>query len=125
MPIAISELPEAVTFPEPPTVIYDVLLQGERRKAERRAVARRPGREQGMALEVIGHAVEYLIDSRMFLTEAPYTKAEQQAVQMLMTASRLVFENCAPVIPLRTRASRWLQCTLLGRKEMTVGETRA
>ena len=96
MPTAISETSLAVTLPEPPPITYDVLLQGERRHAERRAVARRPGREQGMALEVIGHAVEYLIDSRMFLTEAPYTKAEQEAVQMLMSASRLVFADCDP-----------------------------
>ena len=120
MPIAVSEPSTAVTLPQPPSITYDVLLHGERRLAERRAVARRPGREQGMALEVIGHAVEYLIDSRMFLTETPYNKAEQEAVQMLMTASRLVFEDCAPIIPLRTRASEWLQRTFLGRKEVPV-----
>ncbi len=119
MPTAVSESPLAITLPEPPSIAYDVLVHGERRKSERRAVARRPGREQGMALEVIGHAVEYLIDSRMFLTEAPYTKAEQEAVQMLMTASRMVFEDCAPIIPLRTRASAWLQRTFLRRKETT------
>ena len=121
MPIAISEPTLDITLPEPPSMAYDVLLHGERRVQERRSVARRPGREQGMALEVIGHAVEYLIDSRMFLTEAPYTKAEQQAVQLLMTASRQVFESCAPVVPLRTRAAEWLQRTFRIRKEASAG----
>jgi hypothetical protein len=116
MPTIISEPALDVILPEPPSMAYDVLVRGERRVEDRRSVARRPGREQGMALEVIGHAVEYLIDSRMFLTEAPYTKAEQEAVQLLMTASRQVFEACAPIVPLRTRASEWLQRTFRGRK---------
>ncbi len=120
MPTTVSESPLAIILPEPPTISYNLELHGDRRKTERRAVARRPGREQGMALEVIGHAVEYLIDSRMFLTEAPYTKSEQEAVQMLMTASRQVFEGCAPIVPLRTRASAWLQRTFLGRKAVAL-----
>lgn len=120
MPVAISAKPSShASLPVSVGGSYDVLLHGERRQGERRAgIARRPGREQGMALEVLGHAVEYLIDSRMFLTQAPYTRAEQEAVQMLMSSSREVFEDCAPVVPLRTRAAIWLQRAFLGRKAM-------
>ena len=117
MSTAISGMPVEASLPKSISASYDVLMQGERRQGERRTmVVRRPGREQGMALEVLGHAVEYLIDSRMFLTEVPYTKAEQEAVQTLMSASRQVFEGCAPVVPLRTRATMWLQRTFLARK---------
>ena len=117
MPVMTAESPLVATLPQSVSLWSDVLLQGERRKGERRqSVARRPGREQGMALEILGHAVEYLIDSRMFLTAAPYTKAEQEAVQMLMSSSRQVFEECAPIIPLRVRAQVWFQRALLGRK---------
>jgi hypothetical protein len=62
-----------------------------------------------MAIEVLGHAVEYLIDSRMFLTETPYTKAEEEAVQILMRANRSVFESCAEVLPVGVRVGNWMR----------------
>lgn len=70
--------------------------------------ARRPGREQGRALELLGHAVEYLIDSRMFLTGIAYTRSEEQALQMLMAASREVFEGCPVKVGFGAAAKSWL-----------------
>lgn len=75
---------------------------------------RRPGREQGEALERLGHAVEYLIDSRMFLTQVPYTSAEEEAVQLLMGLNRLVFESCPEIVPVRRRVTDGLMRLLTG-----------
>ena len=64
---------------------------------------RRAGREQGMALERLAHAVEYLVDSRMFQTELPYTRSEDEAVKILMGLNRQVFEDCPAVVSLGNR----------------------
>jgi hypothetical protein len=74
---------------------------GERLVA--RSARRRMGRVEGEALEKLGHAVEYLIDSRMFLTHVPYTDAEEEAVQILMKMNRMVFESCPEVVSMRQR----------------------
>ena len=74
-----------------------------------RCTRRRAGRKQGVAIEVLGHAVEYLIDSRMFLTQTPYTKSEEEAVQILMRANRLVFESCPEVVPMGARVRNWMR----------------
>lgn len=87
----------------------------DRRSASRSYVVRRPDREQGTALEVLGHAVEYLIDSRMAQIETPYTRSDEEALQLLMGCSRSVFESCAEVISLRNRAAGWLRESFLGR----------
>lgn len=65
---------------------------------------RRPSREQGRALEILGHAVEYLIDSRVWSGEAH----ETEAIELLKRANRQVFRSCAVAVPLRERVGRWL-----------------
>lgn len=71
-------------------------------------VRRRGTLAQGQALETLGHAVEYLIDSGMFHQDAIDTRANQEAVQILMRLSRLVFAECPEVIPVRRRFARWM-----------------
>ena len=73
------------------------------------AVRRRANREQGRALEIVGHAIEYLVDSRLFITSGLDDRAEQEAVQMLMHFSRAVFAECEEIVPLRMRFSLWMQ----------------
>ena len=58
---------------------------------------------QGRALETLGHAVEYLMDSRLFLVERATPKAEQDALQILMRMSRAVFLECPEVVSVWTR----------------------
>ncbi len=77
-------------------------------------IRRRGSLEQGRALEMLGHAVEYLVDSRLFLADPPDLAAEQQAVQLLMRASRAVFAECPEVISLRQRLKEWLSERLSG-----------
>lgn len=86
---------------------------------ERRATPRGPDRRltlirrrgtmaQGRALETLGHAVEYLVDTRMFHIEAFNAVDEREAVQILMRASRQVFSECPEVVSLRKRLKRWV-----------------
>ena len=71
-----------------------------------RGVLRRPDRVHGRALEVLGHAIEYVVDSRLKSDEC--LSAETQAAVMLMSArSREVFAECPEVIGLATRFTRW------------------
>lgn len=72
------------------------------------AVRRRPNMQQGRALEVIGHGIEYLVDSRLFITSGLDERAEQEAIQIMMRASRAVFADCTEVIPLRQQLDQWL-----------------
>ena len=88
---------ETTLYPAPTP--YPSQMRGGSPRDERR----RPGRNQGHALEQLGHAVEYLIDSRMFLTQVPYTTAEEEAVQILMSLSRLVFDGCPRAVTMRRR----------------------
>ncbi len=80
------------------------LLPGER------VVRRRGSLQQGQALETLGHAVEYLVDSRMFLVEvgAGEQNQDQEAIQILMRLSRAVFLECPEVVPIRRRMGRWV-----------------
>ena len=71
------------------------------------SVRRRGSIEQGRALETLGHAVEYLIDSRMFQLGEVNQRDENEAVQILMRMSRAVFEECPEVVPIRQRLKRW------------------
>jgi hypothetical protein len=87
--------------------------RGGDRRAQR-PERRRLGREEGQALERLGHAVEYLIDSRMFLTHVPYTNAEEEAVQILMKMNRLVFEGCPEIVTMRRRVTDGLQRLIHG-----------
>jgi hypothetical protein len=70
-------------------------------------VRRRPTMQQGMALERLGHAIEYLVDSRMFLVNEPQNVTETNAVRILSRASREVFATCAVIVPLQHRIKMW------------------
>jgi hypothetical protein len=73
-------------------------------KERRRLVRRRANRVQGRSLEMLGHAVEYLVDSRMFEVEPATAKAERDAVQILMRMSRMVFSECDEVVSIWEKA---------------------
>ena len=78
------------------------------RPAKRAAIRRRPSPEQGTALETLGHAIEYLVDSRLSVIDEPATLADTEAVEILMRLSRSVFAECSEVVPLRRKLRRWL-----------------
>ena len=71
-------------------------------------IIRRPNHQQGRALEVLSHAIEYLVDSRLFLIDEPSTPTDAQAVQTLMLLSRQVFAECAESVSLARRLQLWI-----------------
>jgi hypothetical protein len=75
-------------------------------------VRRRASVQQGRALEILGHSVEYLVDSRMFMIDQPSTRADAEAVQILMRLSREVFSDCAEVVPPARRLRLWINSRL-------------
>jgi hypothetical protein len=90
-----------------------------------RIVRRRPDMQQGRALEVLGHSIEYLIDSRMFLVGEPHTPAEADAVQILSRCSREVFATCAEVVPVHQRFKQWAAERLRAGSHNSLGHTSA
>lgn len=68
------------------------------------SVRRRPTLEQGMALEKIAHAIEYLLLAQIWEDE----EKDRTAVKILMHASRQVFAECEEMIPLRKRFIQWV-----------------
>lgn len=72
----------------------------------RKIVRRRADRLQGKSLEKLGHAVEYLMDSRQFQLDPATAKAERDALQILMRSSRAVFAECAEIVPVWERISK-------------------
>lgn len=77
-------------------------------EAAKRIIRRRPTQIQGQALEKLGRAVEYLMDSRMALIDEPSTKADADALEILMRLSRCVFSECAEIVPVRRRLKAWV-----------------
>jgi hypothetical protein len=66
---------------------------------------RRITSDAGRALEILGHAIEYLTDEFVQDDRAFNVKSEQlQAVQMLMALNRQVYFEC-PELP--TLGERW------------------
>jgi hypothetical protein len=80
--------------------------------ATSRIVRRRPDRQQGQALEILGHALEYLVDSRMYLSKEPKTRADAEAIHILSRCSREVFATCPEVVSLRQRVKSWVSAHL-------------
>lgn len=79
---------------------------------------RRPSLAQGRALEILSHAIEYLVDSRLYETwDSP---ADAEAVHTLMTCSRAVFADCEEVMSWQQR----LQRTLMRRLHSAPDPTR-
>ena len=74
-------------------------------------VRRRPTQQQGRALELLGHAIEYLVDSDLNCGTAG-NAVPNEAAQILMRLNREVFADCAEVVPfwsgLRGRAVGFL-----------------
>jgi hypothetical protein len=71
---------------------------------KRPAEPRRPSPTQGRALEILNHAIEYLVDSR--LDETWDTPADAKAVHMLMACSRVVFMDCEVILNWQQRLQR-------------------
>ncbi|HUZ94608.1 MAG TPA: hypothetical protein VMU57_06805 [Edaphobacter sp.] len=83
----------------------DVVQDAE---AVKRIIRRRPTQTQGQALEKLGRAIEYLMDSRMALLYETPTKADADALDILMRLNRWVFSECEEIVPVRRRLKAWV-----------------
>jgi hypothetical protein len=75
------------------------------------ALRRRATVDQGRALEKLGHAIEYLIDSRLYgRSGSPplYDPDDREAEQLLAHLSRTVFADCREIAPPMQRLKTWL-----------------
>jgi hypothetical protein len=73
-----------------------------RERSSSQAIHRRPSMDQGHALESLGHAIEYVYDSRVYRDSGELSPSDVEAVQVLMRLSREVFVECREVAPAHT-----------------------
>ena len=69
---------------------------------------RRPTPRQGAALEMLGHAIEYLEDSNFHAARSG-DAALGEALYLLRRSSRAVFAESPERVPARKRVVRWLR----------------
>ncbi len=67
--------------------------------ASSNVLRRRPTVDQGMALEALGHAIEYLYDSQVYQNSGTLSPSDIEAVEILIRLSREVFVECREVVP--------------------------
>lgn len=70
-------------------------------------IHRRTDTHHGATLRLLGHAAEYLVESRSFEVQTS-AKADDEAVHILMLLSRQVFEEYAEDVAVRRRFHDWL-----------------
>jgi len=71
---------------------------------------RRIDRESGRALEILGHAIEYLADEYAFRsTSMSASDAPVKAIQMLMAVNRKIYLECPEVPSLGDRCRALVQ----------------
>ncbi len=77
-----------------------------RRRATRRCI----DPQSGHALEILGHAIEYLADEYVRAGGALSAQNGQlEAIQLLMAANRAIYFACPQVESLTERLRRWLR----------------
>ena len=82
-------------------------LADRRKKARSNEVRRRPDKNQAQALEVLAHALEYLVDEAL-RTGRPVSVATMDALDILAEKNRLVFAECPEILSLSRRLGRFL-----------------
>jgi hypothetical protein len=74
-------------------------------------IRRQLTRESGRALEILGHAIEYLADqyAQESVPKGPLGNADPrvEAIQMLKYLNRKVYFEGAPEVPPKRRIRRW------------------
>jgi galactose-1-phosphate uridylyltransferase len=81
-------------------------------EAPGRPVQPRAKVDHARAIQKLGHAVDHLIYSRMFLTDADMVKADADAIHLLMVLRRNVFEECITVAQGNQQVKQWIMARL-------------
>ncbi len=98
-----------VLVPSRKARVYPSLSQG--REASREGdltIHRITSTHHGRTLLTLGHAAEYLADSRRYSTEKVDHASNIEAIHILMEASRGVFDDFADPPSLNRRLEHWL-----------------
>ena len=69
----------------------------------RPVVRRRPSPTQGRALEALGHAIEYLMDSYLLTAAGGGEESDREAMCILKRLNLEIFQECPEVVPLWRR----------------------
>lgn len=106
------------TIPQTSSMDYVVLIEGELQSNAFHAfpvdalgrvdltIHRRTDTHHGVTLRLLGHAAEHLVESRRFDLQS--SKADDEAIHILMHLSREVFEQYAEGVAVRRRFRDWL-----------------
>ena len=105
--MSVSTLP-ALSHADLPFAHSAPIPQRDVRHARPAYVRRRGSSEQGRALETLGHAVEYLVDSRLRFNDSQAAAGEREAIEILMRLNRAVFSECPEVVPFSRRVRQWI-----------------
>lgn len=90
----------ALRVPRQATAVSDIPAAPRRRRIDPRS---------GRALEILGHAIEYLTDEYVHQGGPLCAHNSQvEAVQLLMAANRAIYFACPEVPTLGERLRRWL-----------------
>ncbi len=82
-----------------------------RAEVHREQFTRRPTPQGGIAIEILGHAIEYLVDTN-FYHQRSNLPAVKEAIVILKQSSRDVFADAPVVLPTSSRAVRWIRSRL-------------
>ena len=106
--------PEKVTRPQPARL----LRMGGCSSEPRPFVRRRLSPEGGRALEILGHAIEYLADeyANDLADKGPLGSADPRvaAIQILKGLNRAIYYSGTEVKPAFSRMKRWLGARIMG-----------
>jgi hypothetical protein len=75
-------------------------------------IRRRSTPQQGLAIQMLGNAVDHLLHSRMFLIDEPPTQSDADAIHLLMLLKRAVFSECEQVTEANRNLRQWMMQTL-------------
>ena len=75
-------------------------------------VRRRSTPQQGLAIQILGNAVDHLLGSRMFLIDEPTTQADADAIHILTVLRRAVFSECEQVSEVNESLHQWMMRAL-------------
>ena len=73
-------------------------------------IHRKTDTHHGATLQILGHAAEYIAESRRYMMSA--SKSDAEAIHILMRLSREVFEEYAEAVAVRTRFHDWVMDTM-------------
>jgi hypothetical protein len=85
-------VPQRPRRPSPPTTLSGVNGPAD---APDLTIHRLTRTHHGRTLLMLGHAAEYLVDSRRYLVQGKATDSDNEAIHILMGLSRSVFDDYA------------------------------